>query len=169
MSALHRWMVGNQGVEAKDADRQVVPSLATVMRVVRQDLKTGRELQVARPARGHVDPGWYDRAVAELALPGMVEETGRAAGPEPRTDSQTRDRPEERATPALLDGVRLYAPGAHLVSTRQLAAVTEAVAHTIAARGVMCLYSDPGHGKSIALYQALRRLPRRVPVRWARV
>lgn len=169
VSALHRWMTDNQDAEADDAGRPVVASLATVMRVVRQDLKAGRELEVARPARGHVDPGWYDRAVAELALPGMVEESGQAVAPEPRTAGQDRDGPEEGAASALLDGVRLYAPGAHLVSTRQLAAVAEAVAHTVAARGVMCLYGDPGHGKSIALYQALRRLPRRVPVRWARV
>ncbi|MFG2563686.1 hypothetical protein [Streptomyces sp. NPDC048496] len=65
--------------------------------------------------------------------------------------------------------MRLYVPGAHVVSTRQLAEVTEALAHTTAARGVLCLYGDPGHGKTVALYQALRLLPRRLPVRWAQV
>jgi len=33
-------------------------------------------------------------------------------------------------------GVRLYAPGARLVSTRQVAGVVEAVGHTVAAGSV---------------------------------
>ncbi|MET7304327.1 hypothetical protein [Embleya sp. NPDC005575] len=61
--------------------------------------------------------------------------------------------------------MRLYAPGAHVVSTCRLGAVAEALAHTVAARGVPCVYGDPGHGKTIALHPALRLLPSRVPVR----
>lgn len=64
-------------------------------------------------------------------------------------------------------GVRLYAPGAHVVATRQVGEVTEALAHTTAARGLLCVYGDPGHGKTLALHQALRLLPRRLPVRHA--
>jgi hypothetical protein len=66
-------------------------------------------------------------------------------------------------------GARLYTPGAHVVSTRQSGEVTEALTHTVAAHGIMCVYGDPGHGKTIALHQALRLLPRRVPVRRASV
>ncbi|RLU80183.1 hypothetical protein CTZ27_35675 [Streptomyces griseocarneus] len=90
-------------------------------------------------------------------------------------------RPARRSrTPALEDGagntgtvgtspftdggVRLYVSGAHVVSTRQLGTVTEAIAHTIAARGIVCVYGDTGHGKTVAAHQALRLLPRRVPV-----
>ncbi|MFF1695592.1 hypothetical protein ACFVXC_18480 [Streptomyces sp. NPDC058257] len=65
------------------------------------------------------------------------------------------------------DGVRLYVPGAYVVSTRQLGEVTEALAHTAAARGIVCVYGDPGQGKTVALYQALRLLAHRVPVRRA--
>ncbi|MYW04901.1 hypothetical protein GT354_42875 [Streptomyces sp. SID3343] len=55
------------------------------------------------------------------------------------------------------------------MSTRRLGEVTEALTHTVAAHGIMCMYGDPGHGKAIALHQALRLLPRRVPVRRALV
>ncbi|WP_435972216.1 AAA family ATPase [Streptomyces sp. Qhu_M48] len=53
--------------------------------------------------------------------------------------------------------------------TRQLGGVTEAVTHTIAARGIICIYRDPGHGKTIAVDEALRLLPRRIPVHRALV
>jgi DNA transposition AAA+ family ATPase len=61
-------------------------------------------------------------------------------------------------------GVRLYVPGARLVSTRQVAAVAEAVGHTVAARGMCCVYGDTGLGKTVAVEQALHLLPGRVPV-----
>ncbi|MFE3206349.1 AAA family ATPase [Embleya sp. NPDC059237] len=66
-------------------------------------------------------------------------------------------------------GACLYTPGAHVVSTRQLGQVTEALVHTVAAHGIVCVYGDPGHGKTIALHQALRLLPRRVPTHLALV
>ncbi|MFE3206273.1 hypothetical protein [Embleya sp. NPDC059237] len=69
----------------------------------------------------------------------------------------------------LTHGARLYTPGAHPVSTRQLGKVTEALVHTVAAHGILCMYGDPGHGKTIALHQALRLLPRRVPIHRALV
>ncbi|WP_406510393.1 hypothetical protein [Streptomyces sp. NBC_00212] len=47
--------------------------------------------------------------------------------------------------------MRLFAPVAHVVSTRQLGEVAEAFAHTVAARGVLCFYGDPGHGKTVAI------------------
>lgn len=128
-----------------------VPSLSTVMRAVRRDLRDGRVLEIARAARGRVDPGRYDRALAELALPGVVET-------EPDMD------PAEPPVVAAGGGVRLYAPGAALVSTAQLSGVVEAVGHTVAARGLLCVYGDAGYGKTVAVHRALRLLPRRTPV-----
>jgi hypothetical protein len=55
-------------------------------------------------------------------------------------------------------------PGARLVSTRQAAGVVEAVGHTVAARGIGCVYGDPGLGKTVAVEQALHLLPGRVRV-----
>ncbi|MEV8320869.1 ATP-binding protein [Streptomyces sp. NPDC059900] len=163
VSALYRWMTSDlDGHWA--AEGSLTPSLATVMRAVRRDLGEGRVLEIARPARGHVVPDCYDRAVADLALPGTVDEAGRASGRESSTGAGSNGGSDTSSRPELLAGVRLYAPGAHLVSTRQLAEATKALAHTVAARGVLCLYGDPGYGKSVTVYQALRLLPRRVPV-----
>ncbi|MDX5571009.1 ATP-binding protein [Streptomyces sp. ID05-04B] len=50
------------------------------------------------------------------------------------------------------------------MSTRQVAQVVEAVGHTVAARGMCCVFGDPGLGKSVAVEQAVRFLPGRVPV-----
>ncbi|GGW13453.1 hypothetical protein GCM10018980_71020 [Streptomyces capoamus] len=57
--------------------------------------------------------------------------------------------------------VRWYVSGARLVSTRQAAAVAEAVGHTVAARGMCCasrgmccVYGDTGLGKTVAVEQA---------------
>ncbi|MFE3947181.1 ATP-binding protein [Streptomyces sp. NPDC059118] len=72
-------------------------------------------------------------------------------------------------TPFTDSGVRLYVPGAHVVATRQLGQVTEALAHTLAARGIVCVYGDPGHGKTVAVHRALRVLPHRTPVHRALV
>ncbi|QOV40938.1 ATP-binding protein [Streptomyces ferrugineus] len=50
------------------------------------------------------------------------------------------------------------------MSTQQVAGVVEAVGHTVAARGMCCVFRDPGFGKSVAVEQAVRLLPGRVPV-----
>ena len=141
-----------------------LPSLATMHRAVREHFRAGRVLKTASPRPGHVDPDRYDRALAELALPGTVDETGR---PTPAPTAAGLDtHPTARPSP-FAGTTRLYTPGAHMVSTRQVADVTEALAHTVAARGVLCVYGDPGHGKTVALSQALRLLPRRLPIHWA--
>ncbi|MGW7086578.1 AAA family ATPase [Streptomyces sp. NPDC054871] len=143
-----------------------LPSLATLHRVVRDQLRAGRVLESASPRHGHVDPDRYDRALAQLALPGTVGESGQKTPLAPTPISKAG--PEEGVGSApFTDEVRLYVPGAHVVATRQLGEVTEALAHTVAARGVLCLYGDPGQGKTVALYQALRLLPQRMPVRRA--
>jgi transposase-like protein len=151
VSALYRWMTHERGSGPAE-EKAVVPSPATFLRVVRRDLRAGRVLQVARPAPGHADPGGYDCALAELALPrldsdGALDLTDVA--PVPVT---------EPLVGAAGGGVRLYAPGARLVSTRQLAAVAEAVARTVAARGSICVFGETGCGKTLAVEQALHLL-----------
>ena len=42
--------------------------------------------------------------------------------------------------------------------------MVEAVGHTVAARGMCCVYGDTGLGKTVAVEQALHLLPDRVPV-----
>jgi hypothetical protein len=49
-------------------------------------------------------------------------------------------------------------------ATRQVAGVVEAVGHTVAARGMCCVFGDPGLGKTVVVEQAVRLLPGRVPV-----
>ncbi|MFF7724902.1 hypothetical protein ACFZDB_36885 [Streptomyces luteogriseus] len=145
-----------------------VPSIPTLCRVIKRDLGAGRVLEVARPAgaRAGVEPSPYDRALAELGL------TDGAGGPlvveEPAGDTSAAQGQPDAAAGAgdvvRAGGVRLYVPGARLVSTRQVAGVVEAVGHTVAARGMCCVFGDPGLGKSVAVEQAVRFLPDRVPV-----
>ncbi|MFF2308354.1 AAA family ATPase [Streptomyces sp. NPDC058128] len=131
--------------------------------MIKRDLGAGRVLEVARPAQAGVglEPSRYDRALADL---GLVDGKG---GPlvvdGPPTDGRI---PEGGAADAGVrgGGVRLYVPGARLVSTRQVAAVVEVVGHTVAARGMCCVYGDTGLGKTVAVEQALHLLPGRVPV-----
>ncbi|MEV7691366.1 ATP-binding protein [Streptomyces bungoensis] len=139
-----------------------VPSLPTLHRVIKRDLGAGRVLEVARPAgvRAGVEPSPYDRALADL---GLVD----GAGAPLVVDGPPADVPvpKDAAEAGVRGGgVRLYVPGARLVSTRQVAGVVEAVGHTVAARGMCCVFGDPGMGKSVAVQQAVRLLPGRVPV-----
>ncbi|MER5935298.1 hypothetical protein [Streptomyces sp. NPDC002054] len=83
-----------------------------------------------------------------------------AAPPGPGTDKGG----EEDAGPPSRGGVRLFVPGARVVSTAPVSAVVEAVGHTVAARGIGCVFGDPGVGKTVAVQQALYLLPDRVPV-----
>ncbi|WP_239512999.1 ATP-binding protein [Streptomyces actuosus] len=138
-----------------------MPSLPTLHRVIKRDLG-GRVLEVARPAGARVglEPSRYDRALADLGLMDGV------SGPLV-VDGSPADVPvPEGAADAGVrgGGVRLYVPGARLVSTRQVAAVVEAVGHTVAGRGMCCVYGDSGLGKTVAVEQALHLLPGQVPV-----
>ncbi|MFI6689673.1 hypothetical protein [Streptomyces sp. NPDC050485] len=113
-------------------------------RAVREDLRQGRVLNSALAAPTSRDANCYDRALAELALPGTVDETARAEAQAVAVDKNGQERdaaPGTGPTP-FASGVRLYVPGAHVVATRQLATVTEALAHTVAARGIACVYGD---------------------------
>ncbi|RAJ29269.1 AAA domain-containing protein [Kitasatospora sp. SolWspMP-SS2h] len=108
----------------------------------------------------------YDRALAQLALPGTVDETGQAP---PLTEPGLPTTPPDSPAGAAPLGARLYVPGAHVVATSQLGEVAEALTHTVAARGIACVYGDAGQGKTVAVHQALGLLPRRLPVRQAHI
>ncbi|MEU6214707.1 hypothetical protein ABZ891_33040 [Streptomyces sp. NPDC047023] len=156
VAALCRRMTDDASSSVTD-----VPSLATLHRALQQDLRAGRVLAVARPARNRVEASRYDRALADLKLQQAGEglpvvDTDPVALPEDGDGGQ--DIAPQRA------GVRLFVPGARVVSTAGVAAVVESVGHTIAARGIGCWFGDPGVGKTVAVQQALHLLPSRVPV-----
>ncbi|MDV7216881.1 hypothetical protein [Streptomyces prunicolor] len=130
---------------------ELVPSLATLHRAIKDELRAGRVLQVARAASGRVEASRYDRALAELGFadgadgPSVVD--GPDAGPS-GTDGEERPGAVKAAARARVSGgVRLYAPGARLVSTRQVAGVVEAVGHTVAARGDRLRVQGHGAGE----------------------
>ncbi|MFJ3638078.1 AAA family ATPase [Streptomyces sp. NPDC090112] len=152
VAALRRRMTDDASSSVTD-----VPSLATLQR----DLRAGRVLAVARPARNRVEASRYDRALADLKLQQAGEglpvvDTDPVALPEDGDGGQ--DIAPQRG------GVRLFVPGARVVSTAGVAAVVESVGHTVAARGIGCWFGDPRVGKTVAVQQALHLLPSRVPV-----
>lgn len=156
VAALHRRLTAD-GASSPGS----VPSLGTLHRVVRRDLQAGRVLEVARPSRNRVEAGRYDRVLAELklerageGLPVVDADPGVSAGAEPDEENAVFPR----------GGVRLFVPGARVVSTAGVATVVEAVGHTVAARGIGCVFGEPGVGKTVAVQQALHLLPDRVPV-----
>ncbi|MBW5484422.1 ATP-binding protein [Streptomyces bambusae] len=132
--------------------------------MVRHDLQAGRVLEVARPSRNRVETSRYDRVLAELKLERAGEgvpvvDAAPATPPGPGTG-----RDSEGSTGPSRGGVRLFVPGARVVSTAGVAAVVGAVGHTAAARGMGCVFGEPGVGKTVAVQQALHLLPDRVPV-----
>ncbi|MFE7113549.1 hypothetical protein ACFU9W_46755 [Streptomyces sp. NPDC057600] len=112
--------------------------MTTLHDAVHRAQRAGRVLEVFRPSYARLDPQGYDRALAELALPGTIDEAGQTAvEPALQDDTESSDA---AGTSPFTDGVRLYVPGAHVVPTKQLGAVTEAIAHTITACRVVCVY-----------------------------
>jgi hypothetical protein len=131
VKALHRWMEEHAEEVVPSLGTGVVPSLTTLYHAVHREQRAGRVLEISRPAHAHGIPERYDRALAELALPGTVDENGWSTAPAAENKTSESDGTPEGAGPALFGhGARLYVPGAHVVSTRQLGAVTEALAHT---------------------------------------
>ncbi|RSS79926.1 ATP-binding protein [Streptomyces sp. WAC06614] len=120
-----------------------VPSLSTLQRVVLRDLRAGRVLEVARPSRNRVEVSRYERVLADLKLQ-------RAGEGLPVVDAVSEvpavAEPDEGNTGPSRGGVRLFVPGARVVSTASVAAVVEVVGHTV------------------AVQQSLHLLPDRVPV-----
>ncbi|WP_158939581.1 hypothetical protein [Streptomyces sp. NRRL S-87] len=129
-----------------------VPSLSTLQRVVLRDLRAGRVLEVARPSRNRVEVSRYERVLADLKLQRegeglpVVDAVPQAPGVA---------ESDEENTGASRGGVRLFVPGARVVSAAGVAAVVEAAGHTVAARGMACVFGEPGAGKTVAVQQAL--------------
>ncbi|MFE7245149.1 hypothetical protein [Streptomyces sp. NPDC057580] len=78
VAALDRQLSSQAQGDPADTSRGPLPSLATLHRVVRQEQRVGRVLEIIRPRHGRVDPAVCGRALAELALPGTADEAGSA-------------------------------------------------------------------------------------------
>lgn len=119
MKALHRWMQG-QAAAGCDLGVSRVPPLTALHDAVRREQRAGRVLEVSRPSYARRDPQGYDRALAELALPGTLDEAGRARPVAAERDVAGDDSNPTAAVPLSppAEGARLYEPGAHVVSTR---------------------------------------------------
>ncbi|MGC0423528.1 hypothetical protein [Embleya sp. AB8] len=163
VKALHDSMREHPDQAHPSPTTNTQPSPTTLYRAVREEQRAGRVPEISRPTHAGRDPDRYDRALAEPALPGTACEAGRITPPPTGAPAPAGTDPTATRPAPLDDGTRLHVPGAHPVSTRRLGAVAEALVHTVAARGIVCVYGDPGHGRTIALHQALRLLPLRVP------
>ncbi|MEU1190783.1 ATP-binding protein [Streptomyces sp. NPDC005859] len=160
VSVLHRHL--------KDAGGEV-PSLASLYRVVRRDLDAGRVLPDRAVVRREREEQRTRQALADLALAGPRE--GGAA----KTVVRRLPRPVPAASAVLpsgeggaVAGVVLPA-GARLVGTSSVRAVAEAVGQAMAAEGAVCVFGDPGRGKTAAVRMALHEVPPGWRVTWVPV
>ncbi|WP_229713935.1 ATP-binding protein [Streptomyces fuscichromogenes] len=159
VAALHRHM--------KEAGGEV-PSLASLHRVVRRDVEAGRVLPDRVVLRREREEQQTRQAVADLALVAGPREGGAA-----KTSTPPRLGPE--ATSGLsagesgaVAGVALPA-GAKLVRTSSVRAVAEAVGQAMATQGAVCVFGDPGRGKTAAVRMALGEVPPGWKVTWVPV
>ncbi|MEU6807684.1 AAA family ATPase [Streptomyces sp. NPDC046831] len=146
VAALHRHLKAAGGE---------VPSLASLHRVVRRDLRSGRVLPDRAVVRRERDEQQTRQALADLALAGPSE-AGAA-----KVAARRLPRLAPEATSGLpvgesgaLAGVALPA-GAQLVRTSSVRAVAEAVGQAMATQGAVCVFGDPGRGKTAAVRMAL--------------
>lgn len=158
VAALHRHLKAAGGE---------VPSLASLHRVVRRDLEAGRVLPDRAVVRRERDEQQTRQALADLAL------AGPQGGGAVKTSAPPRLGPE--ATSGLpvgqsgaLAGVALPA-GAQLVRTSWVRAVAEAVGQAMASQGAVCVFGDPGRGKTAAVRMALHEVPPGWKVTWVPV
>ncbi|MFF8732248.1 AAA family ATPase [Streptomyces sp. NPDC015171] len=122
-----------------------VPSLASLHRAVRRDLEA--DLALAGPSEGGA------AKVAALRLP--PSEPGAVAG-------------SSAGESGAVAGVALPA-GARLVRTSSVRAVGEAVGQAMATQGAVCLFGNPGRGKTAAVRMALSEVPPGWKVTWVPV
>ncbi|MFD7291098.1 AAA family ATPase [Streptomyces sp. NPDC059863] len=160
VSVLHRHLKAAGGE---------VPSLASLHRVVRRDLQAGRVLPDRAVVRREREEQQTRQALADLALAGPRE--GGAA----KVAARRLPRLVPEATGSLLvgengalAGVALPA-GAQLVRTSSVRSVTEAVWQAMATQGAVCLFGDPGRGKTAAVRMALSEVPPGWKVTWVPV
>ncbi|AKA08299.1 hypothetical protein SAZ_42350 [Streptomyces noursei ZPM] len=160
VAALHRHL--------KEAGGEV-PSLASLHRVVRRDLEAGRVLPDRAVVRREREEQQTRQALADLALAGPRE--GGAA--QVAAARPPHSVPEVVAGTSVgesgaLEGVALPA-GAQMVRTSSVQAVAEAVGQAMAAQGAVCVFGDPGRGKTAAVRMALHAVPPGWKVTWVPV
>ncbi|MFC5034584.1 AAA family ATPase [Streptomyces sp. DSM 41987] len=162
VAVLHRHLKGA-------ADGCEVPSLASLYRVVRRDVEAGRVLPDRALVRRAREEGDMRQALADLALAA----SGGSAAP----DGAARRRPRPASPPAagrasgeggVVAGVVLPA-GARLVRTPPVRAVAEAIGQAMAAEGAVCVFGDPGRGKTAAVRMALAEPPAGWKATWVPV
>ncbi|AZS82870.1 ATP-binding protein [Streptomyces griseoviridis] len=160
VAALHRHLKAAGGE---------VPSLASLHRAVRRDLQAGRILPDRAVARREREEQQTRQALADLALAGP-REAGAA-----KVAALRLPRLVPEATGSLqvgengaLAGVALPA-GAQLVRTSLVRAVAEAVGQAMATQGAVCVFGNPGRGKTAAVRMALSEVPPGWKVTWVPV
>ncbi|MFE2424378.1 AAA family ATPase [Streptomyces hokutonensis] len=161
VSVLHRHLK-NAGGE--------VPSLASLYRVVRRDLEASRVLPDRVVVRREREEQRTRQALADLALAGPREggEVKAAACRPPHPASAAASAVLPSGESGAVAGVALPA-GAQLVGTSSVRAVAEAVGQAMAAEGAVCVFGDPGRGKTVAVRMALRGVPPGWRVTWVPV
>ncbi|MFF7977384.1 hypothetical protein [Streptomyces sp. NPDC007905] len=132
--------------------------LASLHRVVRRDLQASRVLPDRVVVRRAREEQQTRKALADLALAGPWE------GGAVKTSARRPPHPVPEAVAAAsvgesgaVAGVVLPA-GAQLVRTSSVRAVAEAVGQAMATQGAVCVFGDPGRGKTVAVRMALHCL-----------
>ncbi|MFJ8469603.1 AAA family ATPase [Streptomyces swartbergensis] len=146
-----------------------VPSLASLYRVVRRDLEAGRVLPDRAVARREREEQRTRQALADLALAGARESGAAkaAAAGTPRLVPRAAGGLSAGDSGAVA-GVAVPA-GAQLVRTSSVRAVAEAVGQAMAVQGAVCVFGDPGRGKTAAVRMALHEVPAGWKVTWVPV
>jgi hypothetical protein len=138
-----------------------VPSLASLYRVVRRDLEAGRVLPDRAVARREREEQRTRQALADLALAG-ARESGAAKAAAARTP-----RLVPRAAGGLSAGDSGAVAGVAVPAGAQL--VRTSSARAVAVQGAVCVFGDPGRGKTAAVRMALHEVPAGWKVTWVPV
>ncbi|MEU7317549.1 ATP-binding protein [Streptomyces sp. NPDC007083] len=108
-------------------------------------------------------PQETDRLAGALAELGMLRPGEGTPMADARTDQPPAAVSDRSVVQPLRGGVRLSVPGARLVPTDSVTAMVEAIGHTVEARGIGCVFGQPGVGKTVAAHHALDLLPSQTP------
>ncbi|MFB6980321.1 AAA family ATPase [Streptomyces scopuliridis] len=151
-----------------------MPSLAPLYRVVHRDLEAGRVLPDRAVVQREREEQQTRKALADLALAGppMSEPCEGGAA---KVAARQPPHPVPAAVAGVpsgeggaVEGVALPA-AARLVRTLSVRAVAEAVGQAMAAEGAVCVFGDPGRGKTVAVRMALHAVPPGWKVTWVPV
>ncbi|MFE9839077.1 AAA family ATPase [Streptomyces sp. NPDC005551] len=158
VAALHRHL--------KEAGGEV-SSLASLHRAVRRDLQAGRVLPDRAVARREREEQQTRQALSDLALAGPSEAGAAKVAARRLPPSEPGAVAGSRESGAVA-GVVLPA-GAQLVRTSSVRAVAEAVGQAMASQGAVCVFGNPGRGKTAAVRMALHEVPPGWKVTWVPV